>query len=265
MKLMQFGDSSCARIRRYLDSYINNELLVETNHEVLRHLETCPACAADVETRTRIKARLKSAVQNQSVPEDLQARLRAALREESRGSFAWTRWASAAAAVLVVAAGLWFELPRWTRPALPDLADRRGQDVFIQKLSAGSGLSRPGSAGEGASPGGVPDHSGASMRIPGAAVRSPDADKRVEPSFSRDHTQAARRIDAIADRFRSRVRRGRLSGRGAKLRRRRIRDRPIPGVCRVRPGRAAKFADCLCLGTVRASVSGCGSQLIRSS
>ena len=136
MKLMQFGDSSCARIRRYLDSYINNELLVETNHEVLRHLETCPACAADVETRTRIKARLKSAVQNQSVPEDLQARLRAALREESRGSFAWTRWASAAAAVLVVAAGLWFELPRWTRPALPDLADRRGQDVFIQKLSA---------------------------------------------------------------------------------------------------------------------------------
>ncbi|HKE24932.1 MAG TPA: zf-HC2 domain-containing protein, partial [Bryobacteraceae bacterium] len=64
MKLMQFGDSSCARIRRYLDSYINNELLVETNHEVLRHLETCPACAADVETRTRIKARLKSAVQN---------------------------------------------------------------------------------------------------------------------------------------------------------------------------------------------------------
>lgn len=136
MKLVQFGDNPCARIRRYVDSYINNELLVETNHEVLRHLETCPACAADVETRARIKARLKSAVQNQSVPEDLQARLRAALREESRSSSAWTRWAFAAAAVLVVAAGLWVELPRWTRPALPDLADRRGQDVFIQRASA---------------------------------------------------------------------------------------------------------------------------------
>jgi anti-sigma factor (TIGR02949 family) len=136
MKLVQFGDNPCARIRRYMDSYISNELLVETNHEVLRHLETCPGCAADVETRTRIKARLKSAVQNQSVPEDLQARVRAALREESRSSFTWTRWASAAAAVLVVAAGLWVELPRWTRPALPDLADRRGQDVFIQKASA---------------------------------------------------------------------------------------------------------------------------------
>jgi anti-sigma factor (TIGR02949 family) len=136
MRLVQFEDNPCARIRRYVDSYINNELLVETNHEVLRHLETCPACAAEVESRTRIKARLKSAVQNQSVPEDLQARVRAALRQDSHASFARTRWASAAAAVLLVAAGLWVEAPRWTRPALPDLADRRGQDAFIQKVSA---------------------------------------------------------------------------------------------------------------------------------
>lgn len=136
MKLVQFGDNPCARIRRYMDSYINNELLVETNHEVLRHLETCPACAAEVESRTRMKARLQSAIRNQSVPEDLQARVRAVLREDSRSSFAWARWASAAAAVLVVAVGLWVELPRWTRPALPDLADRQGQDVFIQKVSA---------------------------------------------------------------------------------------------------------------------------------
>ncbi len=136
MKLVQFGDNACARIRRYMDSYINNELLVETNHEVLRHLETCPACAAEVESRTRVKTRLKRAVQNQSVPEDLQAGVRAVLREDSCNSFAWTRWVSAVAAVLVVGAGLWFEVPRWTRPVLPDLADRRGQDVFIQKVSA---------------------------------------------------------------------------------------------------------------------------------
>ena len=136
MRLVQFGDNPCARISRYVDSYINNELLVETNLEVLRHLETCPACAAEVESRTRIKARLKSAVQNQSVPAELQTRVRAALRQDSRASFAWTRWASAAAAVLVVAVTLWVEVPRWTRPALPGLADRRGQDVFIQKVSA---------------------------------------------------------------------------------------------------------------------------------
>jgi len=137
MKLVQFGDNACARIRRYVDSYINNELLVETNHEVLRHLESCPSCAAEVEMRTRIKGRLKTAVESQSVPPELQARVREALRNESRGNtFEWTRWAAAAAAVLIIGVATWVALPQWTRPALPDLADRRGQDVFIQKVSA---------------------------------------------------------------------------------------------------------------------------------
>ena len=135
MKLVQFGDSACARIRRYMDSYINNELLVETNHEVLRHLESCPSCASEVETRSRIKNRLKAAVQNQGVPVDLQSRVREALRSEGQeAGFRWTRWA-AAAAIVVIATGTWLAVPRWTRPALPDLADRRGQDVFIQKVS----------------------------------------------------------------------------------------------------------------------------------
>jgi hypothetical protein len=136
MKLVQFGNSACARIRRYMDSYINNELLVETNHEVLRHLESCQSCASEVETRSRIKNRLKAAVQNQGVPVDLEARVREALRSESQeAGLGWARWAGAAAAVVVIAGGTWLTAPRWTRPALPDLADRRGQDVFIQKVS----------------------------------------------------------------------------------------------------------------------------------
>jgi hypothetical protein len=135
MKLVQFGDSACARIRRYMDSYIDNELLVETNHEVLRHLESCPSCASEVETRSRIKSRLKAAVQNQGVPADFEARVREALRSESQeAGFGWARWA-AAAAIVVIATGTWLAAPRWTRPALPDLADSRGQDAFIQKVS----------------------------------------------------------------------------------------------------------------------------------
>jgi hypothetical protein len=119
-----------------MDSYIDNELLVETNHEVLRHLESCPSCAAELKTRGRLKNRLKTAVQNQSVPGDLQARINDALRKQDHlTGFAWTRWAAAAAAVVVMATGTWLAAPRWTRPALPDLADRRGQDVFIQKIS----------------------------------------------------------------------------------------------------------------------------------
>ena len=43
MNRIQFGEGACEKIRQYLDSYVSNELLVETNHEVLRHLERVEA------------------------------------------------------------------------------------------------------------------------------------------------------------------------------------------------------------------------------
>ena len=46
MNRIPSGEGACEKIRRYLDSYVTNELLVETNHEVLRHIEGCPACAS---------------------------------------------------------------------------------------------------------------------------------------------------------------------------------------------------------------------------
>ncbi len=127
--------AGCGKVRGYLESYISNELLVETNHEVLHHLENCTACAAELETLTRIRARLKTAVQNQTVPPELQVRIRERLRTQpARTVFTveWARWAVTAAAVLVLSVGAWFTVPG-TR--LPALSDRRAQDAFIQKVS----------------------------------------------------------------------------------------------------------------------------------
>jgi hypothetical protein len=134
MNVASFGESTCEKIRRYLDSYISNELLVETNLEVLRHLETCASCSAEFEARTRLKSRLKGAVEGQSLPEDLAGKIREQIRRhEARPMFAaWTVWMAAAAAVILVWAGI--QVAR-TRTAMPDLADRLGQDVFIQKVS----------------------------------------------------------------------------------------------------------------------------------
>ena len=42
MNVINFNEKTCEKIRRYFDSYLDNELLVETNHEVLRHLSVCP-------------------------------------------------------------------------------------------------------------------------------------------------------------------------------------------------------------------------------
>src|SRR5260370_8466172 len=75
MNIIPFGDSACERTRRYLDSYINNELLAETHNDVLRHLETCSTCSAEFEARSRLKLRLKPAAASPTVPPALQSRI----------------------------------------------------------------------------------------------------------------------------------------------------------------------------------------------
>lgn len=102
---VNFENSHCRRIRLYLDSYLNNELMVETNHDVLTHLETCEACAQALEDRARLKAQLKRAVMQEYAPAALRERIGADLRR-NRG-FSFNRIAlslAAAAAVLVIAA-----------------------------------------------------------------------------------------------------------------------------------------------------------------
>lgn len=138
MNVISHGDSACEKIRGYLDSYISNELLVETNHEVLRHLEGCPTCAAEVEARSRVRTRLKAAVESQQVPAGLPIKIRQMIhRRQSRflPTAAWSLWAMAAAAAVVLAAGIWVTRARTGMPESLDVADRAGQDVFIQKVS----------------------------------------------------------------------------------------------------------------------------------
>src|SRR5262245_24724224 len=51
----------CRRFRDIADSYLSEELLVETNHEVLRHLESCPTCRAELAARRQVRRVLRSA------------------------------------------------------------------------------------------------------------------------------------------------------------------------------------------------------------
>ena len=87
---------SCREFRELIDSYLSEELLVETNHEMLRHLEGCAACRAELDDRRRLRARLKSAF---SGSPDLQMRpaFAATLAAQLRGSVSqpaagWRRW-----------------------------------------------------------------------------------------------------------------------------------------------------------------------------
>lgn len=47
-----------------MDSYISDELLIETNHEVLRHLENCPSCRGEMSSCRALKTQLRHAVKS---------------------------------------------------------------------------------------------------------------------------------------------------------------------------------------------------------
>jgi anti-sigma factor (TIGR02949 family) len=141
MNRPQFGEGACDRTRKYLDSYISNELLVETNHEVLKHIENCPACATELDARTRLRTRLKSAVNAQSAPPELQVRIREQIRGSRSGSWfavgrfavGWPRLAVAMSAVVLICAGVWLN---YSGDRMPALSDGSGQDAYLQRVSA---------------------------------------------------------------------------------------------------------------------------------
>jgi len=98
MNILRFEQSNCKKFQAYLDSYINNELLVETTNEVLTHLESCPNCSVALRERQRLKDRLKDAVLKDSAPTYLQERIRKSIHEEI--SPGWTRLICLAAAMI---------------------------------------------------------------------------------------------------------------------------------------------------------------------
>ena len=99
----------CRDVREMADSFVGDELLTETNHEILRHLQTCPACRADVAARRSLRAALRRAFHDRPdldpTPEFV-AQLRttleqAALTAGPRRAFRVPRWWALAAMVLL--------------------------------------------------------------------------------------------------------------------------------------------------------------------
>src|SRR6476620_349824 len=87
MNVVNFNERSCERYRRYFDSYLDNELLVETNQDVLQHLNSCTECTRILEGRARMKQLVKNAVTAQSAPPELVTAVRAQLHTERPGFF----------------------------------------------------------------------------------------------------------------------------------------------------------------------------------
>jgi hypothetical protein len=145
MNVLEFEHGYCKRIKVYLDSYLNNELMVETTHEVLRHLDTCKECAAELEAKTRMKNLLQKAVLRDGAPAALRDRIQRNIRRDAE---AWwsprnhvMQWALAAAAALVLFVAGWSVLhpssSRRPQPRAPEAAFLRPEIPNSEILNIG--------------------------------------------------------------------------------------------------------------------------------
>src|SRR5580692_9000014 len=105
----------CRDVREMADSFLAEELLTETNHEILRHLETCPMCRADLAMRRALRAAVRRAFHN--APDldpspEFRLRLRTILQDAARTGKVRRRvrlsgwWVLAATVLLSVTLGL---------------------------------------------------------------------------------------------------------------------------------------------------------------
>ncbi len=121
----------CRNYKELLDSYLSEELTVETNHAMLRHTEHCGACRDELGARRELRQTLRRACSRDVMSQEATARLRAMLRAEAapaRSAFEgldepavkaaswWERFYSfltlrvalpVAAAALLMIGGLW--------------------------------------------------------------------------------------------------------------------------------------------------------------
>lgn len=99
---------NCRDVRDVADSFLCEELLTETNHEILRHLDTCSSCRAEIDARRRLRGALRGAFNRAPELEasrDFQRRLRDRLRDvpvrrAGARSFPF-RWLALAAGVVL--------------------------------------------------------------------------------------------------------------------------------------------------------------------
>lgn len=111
----------CKGFIERIDSYLKDELPVETNHDVIQHLEACSACRRELAARREIRAQLRrafAAAPDLQVRPDFAFKLRNEMRAQALGKpkpsfnlFAYAmrpQWLTAAAAAACLVAAVTF-------------------------------------------------------------------------------------------------------------------------------------------------------------
>ena len=99
----------CRDFQELADSYLSDELLVETNHDVMTHLQTCVDCRRELAARRNLRSKLRSGFEGApdlQTREGFEVRLTAQLRDAalSRRRIPVAKYVAIAASLVIVAA-----------------------------------------------------------------------------------------------------------------------------------------------------------------
>ncbi len=130
---------NCRDFKDIADSYLSNELLVETNHDILQHLESCSSCRIELAGRRDLRERLRSAIKNapkSQMNPGFALRMESYLREQAFGKQrVWNFTVSKAvfagmASVLLIALVIGFVTTR-SSPPLTAGIDPTPSNTFV--------------------------------------------------------------------------------------------------------------------------------------
>ena len=72
----------CRSYKELLDSYLCQELAVETNHQMLHHTEHCPSCRTEMASRRNMREALRRACAKDCLSNEAMGRMRSQLRAD---------------------------------------------------------------------------------------------------------------------------------------------------------------------------------------
>jgi anti-sigma factor RsiW len=83
---MEGNQMQCSDFQEIADSYLSDELLIETNHDVIRHLDACAACRFELAARRELRYEIRREFNQASelrIPDGFSKNLRAQLKERA--------------------------------------------------------------------------------------------------------------------------------------------------------------------------------------
>ncbi len=215
----------CSEFDDIADSYIGGELSVETEHEVLRHLEGCDICRRELAARRELRARLRAAFYGDasfSVRPEFEERLRANLRAKALGqakaqpaSFGRIGgWPAAIAALLLLTFGIGLFTLQQRRNSQPAPADVAATGEHAHPATDGKAEGNRASPQHQTSPGvshirfelseaAVGDHRDCAIKFNLAEdpIDLDEAGRKFDPAFINLASVVKTRSDALAGQF----------------------------------------------------------------